>query len=565
MVEPSPPPVGHAGPVLAAVCGVALVFAPLVGAEYVWDDGTLILENASLQSVRGLWTALSGGLWDHTPSANTPPLYYRPAMLWSLWIDQRLGGSPALAHLHSLGWHLATVGLVGAVVRRLGAAPWCAAVAAAAYGLHPVVVEPVAWVSARNDLMVVSLSLGVTWIALGGPARPRRRSLLGVAVLAGLAAASKETGYLLPVALLPVLAGARALRWSLPAAAAVGVALVVTGRWLAGVGWPAGADVDHLTASFGPTLAWGLSALGGTGVRVPGAHLAWPEPTAWGPVALTGGALALVVGMGRRLSLGLLGFAVVLVGPAWPAVAHVGLFGDRYLLAAVAGVAAAGGVALHAAADRIPPRALQAGAVLLLLGLGVSATRSVPAWRDDLTLWTLAAREHPNPHTAGSLAKVLETEGDLQGAATWYARATVGPTPLRHACWNVAALEVRRGDPAEAAVVGERALAAGCPPDAELVCPTVLGLVWTAQWAPAAARLSGQNGPDPTGLCTLSRLVLAARSAEWATLDAAVGPTTADRRALSAQVVRVLAASGDADSVAAVEAWASGSPVPPGG
>ena len=60
--------------------------------------------------------------------------------------------------------------------------------------------------------------------------------------------------------------------------------------------------------------------------------------------------IGLVLVVGRKRALALLVFGGLGALPAWPAVAHVGLFGDRYLLLPLAAVALAVAAALAAAA-----------------------------------------------------------------------------------------------------------------------------------------------------------------------------------------------------------------------
>lgn len=542
---------------LLTICCIALVFSPLLTADYVWDDAALILENPSLTGSGGLVRAWTDGLWASTPREQDPALYYRPWMLWSLWVDARTGPHPGFAHAHSLAWHLVCVLLARVVARRSGLSSAGAWAVAAGIGLHPVVVESTAWVSARNDPMALVGALGVLALSLGAHSK---RTPAYIGAMALLAAGSKESAYLLPLAMVPVLWAAKR-PWVRPAAATtVAVAAIIGARLLAGVGWPTGADLDHLVASAGPMLRHTLTAVVAPGLRVPGEHLAWPAASST-PWWLAGvGLLGAVAWKGGRSARAWLVFAALGTVPAWPAVAHVGQFGDRYLLWTVAGVVFAIGHTLQG----VPHRARFVMAALGLAWWARSAGVSVPAWLDDSRLWTAAVEEHPNPHTAGSLAKVLELSGDLDGAAHWYAEATTGPRPLEHACWNVAALEVKRGQPAAAARVGERALQSGCAPDAELVCPTALGHAWSGAWSFAASR-SGPVASDPTGLCNLVGLVLAARSGDWSALDRAAGADPTQRGRLADQLGRVLLAGGDVDTAQAVEAWVRGGAGPAGG
>jgi len=536
-----------------------VVFLPVVGFDWVWDDRILILENSRISGVDGLVAGLSGGLWDHTPSANAPPLYYRPVMRWSLVLDHALGLSAGLAHLQSLVVHLLAAAGVFALSKRLLGSAQTSALVAALYGLHPLQVEAVGWVSARNDLQAAAASV---WAAAFLFGTDHKRRWLAVFGLTAVAAASKESAYLMPLAL-----GALAWGWERLGepgvrngvfGAILGVALVLGLRMGVGVAWPSGADAAHLAAAFPPILSAGLEALVWPVQRAPGLHLAWPQAPAWAAVGVGVVGILLLLKLGGRRAAGALGLAVVTALPAWAAVSHVGLFGDRYLVLPLAGVALSAGACVKG-------RGGQLGLLVVALGLAGLTTASLGTWRDDLSLWTAAAERHANPHTAGSLAKALELSGDLDGAAAWYQKATVAPRPLEHACWNVAAIHLKRGQPGQAAEAGTAALDNGCPPSGELVCPTALGLAWTGRFD-ASLSLLPQADSDPAGLCRLVGLVDAARRDDWGALNAVLQSDNPDERAaLAVRLVRVLEAGGDRQTVQKVQAWARPSdegPVP---
>ena len=548
MAESHPKVVDRSG--LLVGLAIVLVFSPLVGAGYVWDDSILIMQNTALSGWDGLMAAVSGGLWDHTPSAKQPPLYYRPLMLWSLIVDRWLGGGPGLAHAHSLFWHLLNVWLVRVIAARMGCGAAAAWTAAAVFGLHPVAVEAVAWVSARNDPMAVCGVLGAAAVALRAE---RPADLVAVGALAALGAGAKETAYLAPAYLVPIV-------WSVgrsvkgPALAALlGVVGVVGCRLAAGVAWPARADGAHLLASGWPAAMWAVDAVAVPSLRVPGAHLAWPEPIPVVGALLGALATAVVAWAGGRRSVGLLFVAVLGALPAWPAVAHVGLFGDRYLLLSLAAAALAVAVAIDPVArrHRLRPEVW----LVVALPYAVAAAASIPAWSTDSALWSLAVERHRNPHTAGSLAKVLEVDGRLDEAASWYQVAVEPPRPLEHACWNVAALEIKRGFPASAGAVGMRALASGCPADRELACPTAYGLAWSGEWDGSEAVLTRLKGPG-TGLCSIARLAVQARNRDADALEQAVGGDSARWTVLADRLGRLLRAGGDLDTAAWVDARA---------
>ena len=105
-----------------------------------------------IRSWSNLPRAFGSDLWYHVARHQ---VYYRPLFVaWSM-LNYTLFG------LHPWGWHLGAVLLhVGAVLsvfwlaRRLGLEYWTAALAALIFALHPVHIEPAAWVSAASDTMV---------------------------------------------------------------------------------------------------------------------------------------------------------------------------------------------------------------------------------------------------------------------------------------------------------------------------------------------------------------------------------------------------------------------------
>jgi hypothetical protein len=88
-----------------------------------------------------------------------------------------------------------------------GAGPWPAWLAAVFFAVHPLQVEAVTYISGRADLLATSFGL-LALIALAGAYRNRTRPLLSASLAAATllaaiaAAASKETGVVVPIALI---------------------------------------------------------------------------------------------------------------------------------------------------------------------------------------------------------------------------------------------------------------------------------------------------------------------------------------------------------------------------
>ncbi len=129
-----------------------VVYSGTLSFEFVWDDWPQIVNSPLIRSWSNLPRAFGSDLWYHVARHQ---VYYRPLFVaWSM-LNYTLFG------LHPWGWHLGAVLLhVGAVLsvfwlaRRLGLEYWTAALTALIFALHPVHIEPAAWVSAASDTMV---------------------------------------------------------------------------------------------------------------------------------------------------------------------------------------------------------------------------------------------------------------------------------------------------------------------------------------------------------------------------------------------------------------------------
>jgi len=134
---------------LALLAAVVVAYLPALQAGFVWNDDTYLTENRTLDSADGLrliWTE---------PRANEQ---YYPMVFTSFWLEKRLWS------LHPFGYHLVNVLLHAGsalllwwLLARLGLrGAWFAA---AAFALHPVCVESVAWITERKNTLSLFLSL----------------------------------------------------------------------------------------------------------------------------------------------------------------------------------------------------------------------------------------------------------------------------------------------------------------------------------------------------------------------------------------------------------------------
>lgn len=193
--------------IVAAVVG--LIYLPALDLGYVWDDTEMFLNNPALRTPGLAWQAIFEPIIGGTT-------YLRPLVMGSFASQFLLFGiDPAIAHGVNLGIHLANTLLVGLIAVRLTAAAGVAprglriALAPLFYGLHPALIEPVAWTVGRFDLMVTLFCLLGIWAYLSSTGA--KRNLL-VAACFLLAALSKEMAAVFPLLILLLYIGRQGAR-----------------------------------------------------------------------------------------------------------------------------------------------------------------------------------------------------------------------------------------------------------------------------------------------------------------------------------------------------------------
>jgi tetratricopeptide (TPR) repeat protein len=469
----------------------AACYAALLQAGFVWDDRQLVEGNRLVGSPEFLSQFMRVDLWSTaTGVEEIESGYYRPLFLLSLALDRMLWGlSPAGHHLQSLVWHLAAATALWRLLRQL-VPPVAALLGMALFALHPIQVEAVAWVSARNDPMAAALLLGALAVLLPASVSRRKCALGGGLCLAALL--SKESAVLAPVFLLLL----DFARWRKPGERerylALGVALAawILLRTWAGVGAaavPDGEDLAQLVRSM-PTLVGGGVSL-----------LAWPSPLSTGrflpyldvpleslvlgwSLVLVGAAFAWRRG-GALAGAGL-AMAALVLAPSLLAMASKYQVGERYLYLSMAGLAL--GLAAAVPTGR---RALWGGALLALPSVLVIRDR-VPDWQDGLHLLEAAVADTPNPYTFDGLGFELDRVSRPAEAAQWFQKALQGEPAYTRACLNALKAPLRAHDSAEALGALHLARERGCPQGGEFKATEAMILLRNGQLEAAQAALS---------------------------------------------------------------------------
>ena len=134
--------------IAAIVIAVAVVYLPALRGDFVWDDFLLITGNPLLQNFSGLVEIWSGGRTaDYFPLTNTV-----------FWIEHYLFGANTNGyHAVNILLQIANALLVWRLLKRLNIpGAWLAGLI---FGVHPVHVASVAWISELKNLLAMFFAL----------------------------------------------------------------------------------------------------------------------------------------------------------------------------------------------------------------------------------------------------------------------------------------------------------------------------------------------------------------------------------------------------------------------
>ncbi len=423
---------------LAILVATAATFWSSLEGRFVYDDLLLVGQNPLISDLGRLPELFLRPYWDFLrPEDSAQVGYWRPLTAVGLALASALGsGAPYAFHALSLALHVLATGATWSLARRLSGSTWVAACTALLFGLHPVHVESVAWISALNDPLfglfaLLSLERYLAWRERGSRGLPWAAPLLfAVALLA------KE----LAAAVLPLLlaldlgrrraAGEERGPWgglARPLAAYAPFVLVFLAYYATrivvfGSFW---AGYDRTTTDFGVSdarlallrvellggalelLAWPvelvlfrpfrpfLEPLDPALLRACAWILAWIAGTAW--IARRSGRPALAALL--FLPAGLL--------PVLLRVESLGHFplSDRFLYLPVFGFALLAALALI----HLLPRQLATAAALVLGALyALRDVTRLPVWHDEERLFRASARETPRSvYVQWGLGRVL--------------------------------------------------------------------------------------------------------------------------------------------------------------
>ncbi len=146
--------------ILAVAVVVLLVHWPALSARAIFMDDHQYLSQNPLVQNPGLDAAVRFLVEVFRPS--TVGGYYQPLAMISLMLDHALGGNEADLrpfHRTSLLLHVANTALVIVFLYQLFRQAWPAALAGLLFGIHPLTVESIPWVSERKTLLSAFFAL----------------------------------------------------------------------------------------------------------------------------------------------------------------------------------------------------------------------------------------------------------------------------------------------------------------------------------------------------------------------------------------------------------------------
>jgi len=434
-------------------CLVLVVYLPSLSSGFIWDDDAYVTENATLRSF--------GGLRQIWLDPQATPQYY-PLVFTSFWAEYHLWGlHPAGYHFTNAALHATNAVLVWLVLRRLSIpGAWFAA---AAFGLHPVHVESVSWVTERKNVLsacfyLLALYQFVGWLGIAatsvepvGSRHPWRSYARGFVFFVA-ALLSKSVTCSLPAVLLLV-------RWwkvghvKVRDVAAL-LPLFITGAILAvNTAWLERTHVGATGVAFDWTMAerfliagralWSYAFALVWPVDLSFIYTRWPvHAEAWWPwvVALCAIAVPVVIAVRQRRISGPLVAVLFFGGTLLPALGFINIFPLRYsfvadhfqylaslgLLTLIAAWwmqprPAANAVGRTLSPAGLPLRFRKQVAVCVLCALAMLTWQRQSVFHDSWALWSDTLRTNPTSMIANiQMGRLASRRGDLAAAEGYF-------------------------------------------------------------------------------------------------------------------------------------------------
>jgi protein O-mannosyl-transferase len=462
----------------AALAGVViLAYQPVWNAGFIWDDDVYVTGNPLLTASDGLrriWFSLDS------------PSQYFPLVYTTFFLERGVWGLDATGyHWVNILLHAANALLLWRLLAKLQLpAAW---LAAAIFALHPVQVESVAWITERkNVLMGLFFLLTLrAWVEFIDEEKSGRwRFYAAALVLYAFALAAKTTACTLPAALLIILwLKQLPITWRRAGQITPFVALGA-GMGLVTVWWE-----RYHQGTRGAAFAVGpldRVLIANRAIWFYLGKLAWPsnltfsyphwtvsvsDSAAYLWLLLTAAAGAALWIAWRTVGRSIGAAALFFVATLAPVLGFIMLYtfrytfvADHYQYLACIGPAALLGAGLARFGRGECPRgwkpAAIAGAVVILLTLGVLTWRQGRIYKSDETLWRDTLAKNPQCWLGcNNLGNDLLEQGDVDGAVAQFRLALQLEPGLPETHANIADALSRKGQLIEAIQEFENALA----------------------------------------------------------------------------------------------------------
>ncbi len=187
--------------ILVALLVTAMVFGNTLSNDFVnWDDPANFLIHPVIASSAGLWISLKA-IFTTTVLGN-----YNPLSTSSFLIDKALFGfeNPWGWHMINVLLHMVNVVLVYRISKKLGLGIIAAFVVSLLFGIHPMRVESVAWVTERKDVLFSLFYLLAILQYLKYKSTNNSRHIVWLIVFFTLSLLSKIQAVSLPLSLLAI-------------------------------------------------------------------------------------------------------------------------------------------------------------------------------------------------------------------------------------------------------------------------------------------------------------------------------------------------------------------------
>jgi protein O-mannosyl-transferase len=189
---------------LLVVVTVAAMY-PCLSAGFVdWEDPANLLENSQLKESLS-WASI-GDIFASGVSGSYSPLPVLTFALEKAMFAPQPQQAPFIFHLTNLWMHLLCTILVFALLLRLGTSAVAAFLGALLFGVHPMHVESVAWISQRKDVLygIFYLSALISYVNYIQTTTKKRTWLIASLAFSLLAYFSTGQAVMLPLSLIAI-------------------------------------------------------------------------------------------------------------------------------------------------------------------------------------------------------------------------------------------------------------------------------------------------------------------------------------------------------------------------